>query len=158
MQKKVIQFILSLIVFSTMIFSACENDDICLEETTTPQLIVRFYDKDDVSNVKVVNSLYVWAYDKDSLYSNQETDSIVLPFNLNADEIAYHLSNGIHEDILTIKYTRNEIFLSRSCGYIMYFKLQNGSQITQNWLDSISIVADENTINNEIAAHVKIFH
>lgn len=155
---KLFNYILFFGLFLGFLLSACENDDICLEETTTPQLIIRFYDKDDVASVKTVDSLYVWATDKDSLYSKQETDSIVLPFNLNTDEVAYHLSNGINEDVLTLKYTRNEIFLSRSCGYIMYFDLQDETQITQNWLGSMSIVADENQINNETAAHVKIFH
>ena len=155
---KLFNYILFFGLFIGLLFSACENDDICMEETTTPQLIIRFYDKDDVSSVKTVDSLYVYATDKDSLYSKQKTDSIVLPFNLNTDEVAYYLSNGINEDVLILKYTRNEIFLSRSCGYIMYFELQDGTQITQNWVDSMSIVADENQINNETAAHVKIFH
>lgn len=158
MQKIYFYIVLLFVFLSTFIFGACESDDICLEETTTPQLIIRFYDKDDTTSVKVVDSLYVWATDKDSLYTGQETDSIVLPFNLNADEITYQMSNGIAIDSLTIRYLRKEVFLSRSCGYIMNFELQDDTQTSQNWIDELSIVAEESEVNNETEAHVKIFH
>ena len=63
-------------------FSSCEKDDICLE-ATTPMLVIRFYDINNPENVKSVNSLTVWAINKDSIYENKAIDSIVIPLNLN---------------------------------------------------------------------------
>ena len=63
-------------------FNACEKDDFCTTTPVTPNLVIRFYDKDDITSVKSVSRLSVIAQSKtDSLISTRSLDSIVIPLN-----------------------------------------------------------------------------
>jgi hypothetical protein len=147
------------------IFSACEKDDICLLPTT-PKLVLRFYDNTSLEDLKSVERLSVWAEGKDTIsnYTSVSLDSIAIPLNTNASETVYHLKmNAVDGNIannvnntITIKYTTEDVFVSRSCGFKTIF---NSVTITSdnNWIQSFT-PATLTTIDNETAAHVKIFH
>jgi len=146
---------ITLIIIAVFTILSCEKDDICIENTT-PSLIIRFYDNDLPTEVKGVENLTVWANGKDSIYLNQTLDSIVLPLDLTQDHTLYKLSANLIEDEINISYARNDIFVSRSCGYKTIFENIQIVSSTENWIKNIEIT--NLTIENDTAAHITIFH
>ena len=136
-------------------FLSCEVDDICVEPTT-PQLIIRFYDVTKPTTKKPVTNLNVWVVGKDSIIKNKETDSIAIPLNINSDQTIYKFSSSKLVDNITYNYQRNEVFVSRSCGFKYIFKHINTTNSTSNWIKQIIIINP--TIENEKNAHIKIMH
>ncbi len=160
-------FILSLF---TLLF-ACEKDQICLEENT-PYLIIRFYDIDNPAEDKPVPFLKVQVEGVEGDYTNETitnaTDSIAIPIRAGMDKTSYKLTiNGSDDspdndntDILEIQYTREDVFVSRSCGYKTIF---HDVDITTDglgavWMQSVKPVLIPLNITNEKAAHVKVFY
>lgn len=152
-----------LITIITLI--SCEKDDICIEENT-PHLIIRFYDNLDATSTKSVEQLKVTV--KNSLDQEIQigeittTDSIVIPLNVNLDYTEILLSkntNGTNDNVdsFTLNYIRNEVFVSRSCGYkILYEDIQTINPVANDWIQNIS--RNNSNIDNEAAAHLSIFH
>lgn len=147
-----------LIALITIVFfiTSCEKDDICIDPTT-PNLIIRFYDNDNPLDYKSVAHLTVWAEGNDPLqnYVDVSKDSIALPLNFSEDFTVYHLSANDVDDTITINYTKNEIFISRSCGYKYNFGNLNLTNISNNWILNTQIT--NQTIQNE-TEHIKILH
>jgi hypothetical protein len=146
-----------------LVFNACEKDDICLLPTT-PKLILRFYDNADNTKFKSVPNLSIIAASKtDSLYTNQNLDSIAIPLNVNGTQTIYKLKTSSTGNLadnkyntLTLNYTTEEIFVSRSCGFKTIFK--NVTITSDNgWFQSFT-PNTITTIENENNAHIKIFH
>jgi hypothetical protein len=145
------------------IFSACEKDDICLSPTT-PKLILRFYDHADNTKFKAVSNLSIIAESKtDSLYTNQVVDSIAIPLNVNGTQTIYNLKTSSTGNLadnkynkLTLNYTTEEVYVSRSCGFKTIFK--NVTVTSDNgWFQSFT-PNSITSIDNENNAHIKIFH
>ncbi len=162
MYKTSIKILLFLLIIA---FYSCEKDDICIEENT-PHLIVRFYDKLNTLETKKVEQLKVSV--KNSLDETivigaiTTTDSIVIPLNVDLDNTQIILSkntNGTNDNIdsFTLNYIRNEIFISRSCGYkILYKDIQINNLTSNDWIENIA--RNNTNIENETAAHLSIFH
>lgn len=158
---------LLLILLLFLSFLACEKDDICIDPIT-PNLIIRLYDITDGTTVKSVANLQIKNIDIDSLFNENipAADSITIPLNSNQDSTTYVFtinSNDvdlINSDTLKISYTREAIFVSRSCGFKTVFKNVNLSLTsdTNNWIQSVIFIDTKNTIENETKAHVKILH
>jgi hypothetical protein len=151
------------IVLFALVLGACEKDDICLS-STTPKLILRFYDSADNTKFKAVSNLSIKAESKtDSLYTNQVVDSIAIPLNVNGTQTIYHLKTSSTGNIadnkynkLTLNYTTEEVYISRSCGFKTIFK--NVTVASDNgWFQSFT-PNSITTIDNENNAHIKIFH
>lgn len=142
------------IIAIILLIASCEKDDICINPVT-PQLVIRFYDNDNPTEYKSRASLYVWATGKDSIYNSVATDSIALPLNPAEDFTIYHLSSDDIEDTITINYIREEIFVSRSCGYKYNFNDLSLTGVTNNWIISTEIT--NQTVENE-TEHIKILH
>jgi hypothetical protein len=121
----------------------------------TPNLVIRFYDNDNVTEYKSVDDLYVWAEDLDTLYNSVSTDSIAIPLNPAQDFTIYHLSSGTIQDDITIDFTRNEVFVSRSCGFKYNFSDLTLSEVTNNWILNTEIT--NQTVEDE-TEHIKILH
>lgn len=161
--KKNILYLLGLI----LIFSSCEKDDICLLPTT-PKLILRFYDNANPSSFKSVERFSAVAESKgiDSLFVSRNLDSIAIPLNVNATKTVYTLKTNTVSgnkadnkfEKITINYTTEDVFVSRSCGFKTIFK--NVTITSDNvWFKSLTLNPTTlTTIENETAAHVKIFH
>ena len=155
-----------LFVFSLLIITviSCEKDDFCEFSSPTPNLVLRFYDKVENEELKIVQRLSIIAQSKsDSLYRNISVDSIAIPLNTNTSETIYTFKRNEVDGntatnetaTLTIKYTPQEEYLSRSCGFRYIFK-----DITfekSGWIDSLSTTTLE-SINSQQNAHVNIFH
>ncbi len=145
-----------LLFFSLLLvsISSCDRDDICVEPVT-PQLILRFYDNIDVGDLKDVANIKVWSEGRDTLFNNRTTDSIYIPLDTTFPETEYFLKTEDLTDTLTINYTNNQVFVTRSCGYKGIFE-DISTTTTENWIENITII--ENTIENENQAHIHIFH
>ncbi len=172
-----------LILFLSLIIFACEKDDICSEETaTTPQLIVRFYDAITPEDTKPVSGLFVYGInDANEAVSFKNItvgakDSIAIPLrtDVNTTKLVFHLEfiiddNGTPDDdsddfllgnpdVVDVNYTRDDVYVSRACGYKTTFG-NLGATLTadvDNWITNITI--ENNTIDNENAAHINIYH
>jgi hypothetical protein len=163
-------------------FWSCEPDDICEVGTpTTPKLFIEFYDNDSPSTKKEVSDLKVIAEGEKNgiVFNNLTSDSkyrftgteIKIPLRTNQDITKYSLIlydenqniNLINEDKIEIHYSRNDIYISRACGYKTHFKLADNIPIKQQtvaqdpdqWIQEINI--NEYNISNESQVHVKIF-
>jgi len=93
-----------LILSFITLFSQCEREDICDRDTSSSTLVVGFYNLPPQDTLKYVRSLYLWAPDKDSIYIDQQTDSIVLPLDFRTDATRYFLSDSIQVDTFDIYY------------------------------------------------------
>ena len=145
------------------VFSACEKDDICLSPTT-PKLILRFYDSANTTEFKSVPNFSAIAESKtDSLFIGQTLDSIAIPLNTNGTQTIYNLktsSTGNKADNkynkLTINYTTETVFVSRSCGLKSIFKTVTITS-DNGWFQSFT-PNSITSIDNETSAHVQIYH
>jgi hypothetical protein len=145
------------------VFSACEKDDICLSPTT-PKLVLRFYDSANPTEYKSVPNFSVIAESKtDSLFTAQSLDSIAIPLNTNGTQTIYNLktsSTGNKADNkynkLTISYTTETVFVSRSCGLKSIFKTVTITS-DNGWFQSFT-PNSITSIDNETSAHVQIYH
>ncbi|MCH3884932.1 DUF6452 family protein [Tenacibaculum aquimarinum] len=150
---------LTFLIATVSLISACEIDDICVEPTT-PNLVLRFYDATSTTTIKATDSLYIWAEGKDSLYLNEAVDSIAIPLNPLTSETVYNLSQGtLLLNKLTITYTPEEEFTSRSCGYRFTYKDVSLSidSPSNSWISSLTPTTIP-SITNQDTAHVQVFH
>jgi ABC-type enterochelin transport system substrate-binding protein len=151
-------------------FWNCEKDDICEEGTpTTPRMIVEFYDNAVPTNPKTVTDLKVTAAGQTTSLEFNAVSKVQLPLKVNENSVNYELllnsknanTTLQNADLITINYTRNDVFISRACGNKTVFNLNenpNGVALTadtNNWIKEINI--QEFVIENENEIHVKIF-
>ena len=136
------------------ILASCQKDDFCVDPIT-PNLVIRFYDNTDPEDYKKVSGLTVWADGLGEVYTDVSTDSIALQLDPAEDFTIYHLSTATGEDQITINYLRNEVFVSRSCGYKYNFTELDLTDVSNNWILNTEITNE--TVENE-TEHIKILH
>lgn len=177
--KKTLSLLL-LIIFTSL---SCEKDDICNPNTpTTPRLVIDFYNitnpsvKKNVTNLKVIGAgmkdgiiFNAGATGESQYLSNESSVSIPLKTNENSSKFRFILNSGnpnsalIDTDEITINYTRNDVYVSRACGFKTLFTLLPNNPILQiavpttkaKWMQTISI--EKSNIDNENEKHLKIF-
>lgn len=168
MKKTTLYF--SLIILLSILWS-CEKDDICIEENT-PLLIIRFFDNEDPTEYKKVTNLKVQIEGIDGDYTNETitvlTDSIAIPVKVNEDITRFKLilngndqdETNDNEDTFDLNYIREDVFVSRSCGYkTLYYDVKTTLiNDNDNWIKEIKTVKDSQDILNQNSDHVKIFH
>lgn len=175
--KKIIALLL---LFLLIIIPSCEKDDICAETTpTTPKLILRFFDIASQDDTKDATGLRVTGLDQ----NNEEveisnlnivtTDSINLPLRTDANttKFTFHkdyeaitntegdtISIEGNPDIVTINYEREDIYVSRACGFKTIFNIISFSveDDGDKWILNSEII--NSIVENEFTAHVKILH
>ncbi len=149
--------ILVVFVFLTIVPS-CEIDDICVEDVSTPKLIIKFFDAESRLEEKEVDTLSVWIDGNEKLYDEVITDSIAIPLNLNAGDTKYYFSKSDTLDVFHIFHTNNEVFVSRSCGFKMNFTIEGNPQLSNLWTEDFEMATTPQIIENEQNVHVKIYH
>ena len=154
------------LICSFLFFVSCEPDDICLSSTVdTPKLILGFYDLNS-GNLKEVNNLKIQGKNSDEIYLYQTIDSIGIPLKNLEQLTIYSLTKDYNEsstssgnsDKLYISYNYNYSYISRACGFITNYDLENLiiEKDTSNWILNTEII--KTNISNEENIHVKIFH
>ncbi len=161
-------FALLLIAIS---FSGCEKDDICVDDTT-PRLFIEFYDDANPANKKNVTNLEVTEAGRaDSLKIFTGVSVIQLPLKTTADMTKYSLVlnststiPGLpNEDFIQLNYIRENVFVSRACGFKTIFKLNaadgfintDAETPDQPWILSANIQTTNIETENEV--HIKIY-
>ncbi|MBF4516538.1 hypothetical protein IRZ71_09290 [Flavobacterium sp. ANB] len=176
--KKIIAFLL---VFAFGL-SSCEKDDICDPATpTTPRLIISFYDINNPTVKKKVTRLKVEGADQpNGIIFNESAlddekyitnaDSIGLPLRTDADTVTYKftLNYGdtnaslVNIDVLKFDYTRQNIYVSRACGFKTIFQLNDQVPFIQTdpagdgiWMQDIAPINKH--IEFEDETHLKVY-
>jgi len=126
-------------------------------------MIIRFYNATNISQIKPVTDLSINPVGYDDIYSIENLDSIVLPLDVTSNQIIYNFSTGSNQDIITIDYDVEEVFVSRSCGFKAIFNnLTVTSDLSNDWIIGLTETLENTititTIENESAAHLQIFH
>ena len=163
--KKIILF---LFVFSLL---GCEKDDICDSETpTTPSLVVEFYDISNPTVLKNIVNLKITAAGLTKpLGVFNSVSKIKLPLKTNATTTNYSFVlnstdvDNDNEDLISINYIGQDIFVSRACGYKTIYSLTGSNPVTYSeptspdgaWIQNLQVVTP--SITNEKETHVKIF-
>ncbi len=148
------KYLILLIILSFTLIN-CEKDDICIE-TTTPKLIIVFYNNDIPTTKKVVTLLTVSADEKGNIYENKSLDSIAIPLDLTQNNTLYKFKSGTIIDTINFTYERKDVFVSRSCGYKTIFENLKIESRSANWIKNDTI--KNTTIDNETETHLSIFH
>lgn len=170
--KKII-LLLFVIAFS---FSGCEKDDICDSTTvTTPRLVISFYDINNPSVLKEVTNLTIIGEGKtegvtynSSTLINGSTVSIPLKTDADATSFRFILNYGsttatlVNEDILKFTYIRQNIFVSRACGFKTEYTLDPKTPVhtdaaiaDEKWIQYVAV--KNSTIDNENETHLEIY-
>lgn len=177
--------IIALLFIISFASSSCEKDDICDANTpTTPRLIIEFYNRINPSVLKNVTDLKVIGEGKDNdepiIFNAAVTDStkyifngtrIALPLKINEETTTYTFilnsrnSNTalIDTDKVTFNYSRDDVFVSRACGFKTLFQFAPTNPIVQTaipatkqqWMQYISV--EKSNIENENDTHIKVF-
>lgn len=158
-------------------FFACEKDDICSEATpTTPRLFLEFYDISDPDETKNVTELYAYGIIDDEttvpLLSQTITASeILIPLRTDANQTKfvlhqnYEIDETTDDDVVlgnpetvTVTYEREEVYVSRACGYKTVFKniVFSVEGDEDNWIINSEILLEN--VELETEAHVKVYH
>jgi hypothetical protein len=177
--KKIVALLLVLLVTS----SSCEKDDICDANTpTTPRLIIEFYDISNPSVLKNVTNLKVIGDGMtDGIIFNPSAtgdyqyltngNKIALPLKIDGDSTTFTfiLNSGnsntalIDTDKVTFNYSRENVFVSRACGFKTLFQFAPSNRIVHTavpntklkWMQYISV--EKSNIANENETHIKVF-
>lgn len=156
-----------------MVFSGCEKDDICSDTTsTTPRLVIEFYDVTNLTQTKNVSNLVLKTNGVSETILFNAVSKIYVPFDTTTDTVQFQLiQNGGDTDTtndnidnITMNYTRTTQYVSRACGYKLNFVLNptNGFSFTDAtpndglWIQTMGI--SETTITNENEVHVKLYY
>ncbi len=131
----------------------------------TPKLILGFYDLNS-GNLKEVNNLKIQGKNSDEIYLYQTIDSIGIPLKNLEQLTIYSLTKDYNEsstssgnsDQLYVNYNYNYSYISRACGFITNYDLENLiiEKDKSNWILNTEII--KTNISNEENIHVKIFH
>jgi hypothetical protein len=163
--------VLTLLLIAIFSFSGCEKDDICDANTsTTPRLVIQFYDFSNSTVLKNVTNLKVIGEGMTEgivFNGNGNTVSIPLKTTENSTSYSFILNSGTvslsNEDKIKFDYTRENIFVSRACGFKTIFTLDPINPYTHTdgiladgiWIKNISV--EKSNIVNENETHVKIY-
>jgi hypothetical protein len=177
--KKNILLILSIIIVSSF---GCERDDICAATTqTTPSLVIEAVNEDDPTQSLNVQNLRIQGVGNDApLFFVLQEDgipeeintfsTIVLPLRTDIDSTMYVLHTdftlgedgtvGGNPDTITVKYTREDRFISRACGFSTVYN-DVTIAITEDddpWIVQIRAENDNQIIENEAEPHFTLLH
>lgn len=163
--------IVILVFLVAAIFSGCEKDDICSENTpTTPRLIIDFYDLTNPTLTKNVTNLGILGEGLNTVILFNGVSKIQIPLDISKDISKYQFilnyenSNPafINSDQLQFDYSRNNVYVSRACGYKTLFMLDTTNPFTQTdsasldglWMKNITVL--QSNISNENETHLSI--
>jgi hypothetical protein len=152
--------------------TSCEKDDICDATTpTTPRLIIQFYDISNPTTLKPVNNLRIIAPGFTTGFSFTGVSKIQIPLKTTENTTTFSfIQNGgdtnttnYNTDAIQINYTRENVFVSRACGYKTVFTLNNSNGFVRTdsnspdglWIQNFDIITTNIATENEI--HVKIY-
>lgn len=150
-----------------LLFNRCEKDDICNEGTPgTPNVVIRFFDKDSPTELKVAENITIKEINQEQIYSIVNSDSTTIPMDLSKNFTRYAFILPASTASLTIAdtlqfnhFNRRDQYSRRACGFSAEYQLDNPAITTIGsitWYAYSVIQLD--TIRNEEQAHLFIYH
>lgn len=173
MKRYIILVLLSVLCFGTL--SRCEKDDICDANTaTTPKMVIDFYEYLNPSVSKSLYKLEIFDVETpENILIFEGTSQALLPLKTDADisryvfRLSYININQtiINEDLLEVRYTKEDIYISRACGYKANFSLTAPEPLNPNpkatdsgsdelWIKEM--IVRQSVITNENETHLDI--
>jgi hypothetical protein len=153
--------VLTLLLITMFSFSGCEKDDICDANTsTTPRLVIQFFDIINQTELKNVTNLKVIGKGMtEGIVFNGNLNTVSIPLKTTENSTTYRFifnsdSPSSNEEEIKFEYTRENIFVSRACGFKTIFSLDKISSDLL-WIKDIRI--EKSNIVNENETHVKIY-
>lgn len=159
------------VIFLTFTFVNCEKDDLCDAATpTTSRLVVEFFDEANPTVVKNVTNLKIFGKNRtDSIGVYNAVSRILLPLNTSLDSTSYKFVlnsanvEAVNIDFLKVNYKRENIFVSRACGYKSVFNLNPVGAVERTdsqpadgiWMKAILVT--NRTIESENETHIKVY-
>ncbi|MCB0383658.1 MAG: hypothetical protein KDD05_10305 [Psychroserpens sp.] len=180
--KSILYSLIILVATSTI---SCERDDICPQDVpTTPRLLLEFYDVSNQENIKTVPNLFIQGIgNSEALTGFSGTTGITevqLPLKTDENSTSFRFikdyaidNNGTpndtsddfetgNEDIITINYITENVYVSRACGYKTIFKTVNiqfgDEDISERWIVLAQPLNDNQSIEDETTTHFIFFH
>lgn len=170
------------LVLIVILSISCERDDICAESTpTTPRLIIDFIDANNPDNNKNVFGFVAAGVGNDFVLADFNivtTNDAILPLRTDDNTTQYILIKEAsvndndtpddtsddfydgNQDVITINYSREEVYVSRACGFKTIFKnvTLTIEPDSDNWMLSRQPATDNQSVEDETAAHFTISH
>ncbi len=160
---------LSLVFVLMISFWNCERDDLCPKTIpTTPKLVIEFFDFAVPLNPKSVTNLGVKETSMPKPEPFSGVSKIEIPLRTTHDTTTLlFIENGgdtdtsdDNSDEIIFNYSRQEIYISRACGYRTVFNLDATNPFIQTpdidlWIKNIVLVQPSITNDNE--THLKIY-
>lgn len=179
--RKISIFLILISIIGIGATISCEPDDICSASTsTTPNLIIDVYDVENPDNKKAVTKLVIAGVDNEYILTNGivTLSQLELPLKTDANTTEYVLikdavvnNNGTPDDTtddfyegnidnIIINYTREEVYVSRACGYKTIFKNVTLTIVTDsnNWIKSRQPLNDNQSVEDDTETHFNIYH
>ncbi|MDO4728497.1 MAG: DUF6452 family protein [Bacteroidota bacterium] len=163
----------TILLLILVIFFSCEKDDICTEETT-PKLVIDFYEYLNPTIKKNFLKLEISEISNpNTILTIEHNNQVKLPLKTDATQSTYlfrlyytSLNNVVYnDDIISINYTKSDIYVSRACGFKSNFTLHQSSLDNTNptvsdpnqdgfWIKES--VIKQNLITNENETHLDL--
>jgi hypothetical protein len=158
-----------LLLLLGLLLSRCEKDDICDQNTpTTPRLVIRFFDANNPTVPKNVTQLSVIGLGMEvplGVFNGVSTIQIPLATTQDQTQYRFILNSTnqaiLNEDNLGFFYQRENIFVSRACGYKTIFELDPltapdlSAGADGAWIQWIEIITP--AINSENDTHLHLY-
>ena len=147
-----------LFISSIVLFFSCSEDPDCSQDIPHDQIIVTFYDKDELELKQaefdyVFNADGTFIHNKDSADAPDSFSSIQLELNPSSDTSLFFFVTGVKTDTLRLIYSRKMEWLSVECGpNFTYDELM----IFDHTFDSASLI--NSIIEPEIDESVRLFN
>jgi hypothetical protein len=102
------------------------------------------------SEITTVDSITIYGIDipLDPLYDTVSSSMVSLPLSPSTGYVRFAVRRGYLLDTLGIEYTSETRFISKSCGYTFYYKIENIT-FTDNRIDNIIIINRDITPGDE---------
>ncbi len=142
-----------IVVFLLSLSLACTEES--CDQNTEVLMKAGFYESGSGKSL-TIDSLSIYGiYMPDSLvYSNAKLKQISLPLNPSAPSCSFIIINGSRHDTIEILYESELKFLSKACGYIYIYSL-NQVLFTSNDISNILITNEQ--VNPGDEENIQIF-
>lgn len=160
-----------LLLLMSLMFSACEKDDICVDGDT-PLLVIGFYDVDDREVAKEVPTLVVRGNDDSgtelAIIAYTDLSSVSVPLRPELTSTEFILSQNptptdtttVNLDTISFSYEATDKFVSRACGFVANYDNVSATFTAEldslNWIREIEVIVP--LVENSNETHVKIYH
>jgi len=179
---KYLKILIIPLILIAILSISCERDDICPESTpTTPSVIIDVFDFTNQESRKNIFDLVVVGVDNDDIlpgYSFVSSNNLVLPLKSTENTTQYTLikeasvnDNGTPDDptddfidgnydTITLNYSRENVYVSRACGYKTIYKnvTLTIEEDNDNWILSQQPLNPNQSVEDESTTHFNIFH